>query len=336
MRIVIATGIFPPEIGGPAYYAANLKESLEKLGHSVDVVLYGGLKKLPSGVRHFLYACRLLAHSFRADAIIAFDTYTVGLPAALVHLLTRKPLVARIGGDFVWELYVERTHDLLPLPHLYERRERWNWKEKLSFAASRFVLRHARVAFSSEWLLDIWRDAYKLDPSRIGVVENAIGERIESIAPERKNFAFFTRQIALKNIKIFNRAFAAAKVIQPDIVLEEGTLPHTELLERMRRCYAVVLPSVSEVTPNYIIDAIRCGKPFLLTKYSGYAGPFGSYGVIVDPLDEKDMTRGILELSDPNRYADLCSRISEFKDVRTYDDVAKDMLALIAPSSLSR
>jgi hypothetical protein len=33
MRIIIATGIYPPEVGGPALYAKGVKESLERAGH---------------------------------------------------------------------------------------------------------------------------------------------------------------------------------------------------------------------------------------------------------------------------------------------------------------
>src|SRR3954462_3955931 len=100
MKIIIATGIFPPEIGGPATYSKNISEALMAEGHTVRVVLYGSLKKLPSGIRHFLYACKLGWHSITADAIIAFDTYTVGLPAAVAGFITGTKVIARIGGDF--------------------------------------------------------------------------------------------------------------------------------------------------------------------------------------------------------------------------------------------
>ena len=116
MRIVIATGVFPPEVGGPALYSKNLAESLTKQGHDVRVVLYGSLKSWPSGIRHAAYALKLIRHSFGAAAIIAFDTYSVGLPATIASIFTRTPVVVRIGGDFVWETYTERTQDLVPLP----------------------------------------------------------------------------------------------------------------------------------------------------------------------------------------------------------------------------
>ncbi|MCR4325941.1 MAG: glycosyltransferase family 4 protein [Patescibacteria group bacterium] len=329
MRIIIATGVYPPEIGGPALYAKELAHALEKRRHDVRVVLYGGLKRLPIGIRHALYTLKLLWYATRSDAIIAFDTFSVGFPATLAHMLTRTPLVVRIGGDAVWEMYVERTKDLLPLPEMYRHRERWNWKERAAFRISRFVLRRCRAAFSSEWLRDIWQKEYALDIARISVIENAILQKLAPLAPKKKNFILYSRDIALKNIAAFTRAFAEAKKEYTDIELETGTLPHAELAERMRSCYAVALPSISDITPNYIIDSIRCGKPFLLTKYSAYAQRFGEYGVIVDPLDEADMARGIEKLADPEHYELLRMKIAIFNEVRTYDDIAREFLTLI-------
>ena len=92
--------------------------------------------------------------------------------------------------------------------------------------------------------------------------------------------------------------------------------------------YAVVLPSLSEVTPNYIIDSILCGKPFLLTQHSGYAERFKNYGIIVDPLDENDMARGIRELATPEVYARLSANIARFSESHTYDDIAREFAAV--------
>ena len=63
MRIIIATGIYPPEVGGPALYAKGVKESLERAGNEAPVVLFGGLRRYPSGVRHLLYAYQTVARS---------------------------------------------------------------------------------------------------------------------------------------------------------------------------------------------------------------------------------------------------------------------------------
>ena len=66
-------------------------------------------------------------------------------------------------------------------------------------------------------------------------------------------------------------------------------VPYAELIEKIRACYAVAIPSISEVAPNSVIDAIRCGVPFILTKYSGYAEKYKDMGIIIDPLSQVDM-----------------------------------------------
>ena len=40
MKIVIASGIFLPELGGPATYAAKISEEFIKLGHQVKIITY--------------------------------------------------------------------------------------------------------------------------------------------------------------------------------------------------------------------------------------------------------------------------------------------------------
>ncbi len=40
MKIVLATGIYPPDIGGPATYSSALAEQLHAKGHDVTVIAY--------------------------------------------------------------------------------------------------------------------------------------------------------------------------------------------------------------------------------------------------------------------------------------------------------
>jgi hypothetical protein len=106
MKIVIATGIYPPDIGGPAYYAQGLSGALRAAGHDAPVVTYGVLKALPTGIRHLAYMFRLTPSLIRADAVVALDTFSVALPVVILAQLFRVPVVIRTGGDFVWEHYL--------------------------------------------------------------------------------------------------------------------------------------------------------------------------------------------------------------------------------------
>jgi len=329
MRIVIATGIYPPEVGGPALYAKGVKESLERDGIEAPLALFSTFRSYPSGVRHVLYGLHLLKVARSASAIFVFDTYSVALPATVVGLILRIPVIIRVGGDFVWESYVERTQKLVPLPLLYTSGVTFNFKERVAFTLVKWMFRHTKLAFNTQWLYEIWKKPYGLSNENTRVVENAIGHRFESSGKDDGSILFFGRQIALKNHVAFHRAFARAQADGMTLELKEGIIPHAELIEKIRTCHAVAIPSISDVAPNNLIDALRSGKPFLLTKYSGYAEKYKDFGIIIDPLDEADMVRGLREIADPVIYERLCTRIKEYTEVRTYDDVAREMRAIL-------
>jgi len=332
MKIVIATGIYPPEVGGPSYYAQGLAEALRAAGQHAPVVTYGVLKRLPTGIRHLAYTVKLLPRLIGADAVIALDTFSVALPVVLLARLFRVPVIVRTGGDFVWEHYLERTGDLLPLARFYAEHKPLSLKERLVFGLTRSALSHAVVVFSTKLQRDVWLKPYGLALNRTRIIGNAVDAPLPAVAHSRKNFLWYVRDIAMKNGTHVRAAFARAKEKHPDITLEEGSVSKVELLERIKSCYVVILPSITEISPNYILDALRFKKPFIMDKYSGFAGWLAPYGTLVDPLDEDDIVRAIDELATDDGYARACERADTFSFVRTYDDVARDFLGLINTS----
>ncbi len=118
MKVVFATGIFPPDIGGPATSVSALAEAWSARGHRVTVVTYAD--RLDDGVRsaygvtrisRTLPAWKRYAAFFRAlwqasdepGPIFAQDAIASGLPALLVAWFRRRKLIVRIAGDFAWE-----------------------------------------------------------------------------------------------------------------------------------------------------------------------------------------------------------------------------------------
>ena len=329
MRILIATGIYPPEVGGPAYYAQGLAEAFRKAGLRVDVVTYGSLKRLPLGVRHIAYLLKIFPRVVSADVVIALDTFSVALPSAVACKIARTPLIIRTGGDFLWEGYVARTGDLVPLPHFYTAHWPLSLKEKIIFALTKWTLRGRTIIFSTQMQRDVWNAPYGLDLARTYIVENAAEPPLSPEKPTKKNYLWHVRPNAIKNGAHVRAAFAKAREAHPDILLEEGVMPKHELLERMKSCYAVILPSLTEVSPNYILDALRFHKPFIMDKYSGLASWLEPYGILVDPLDEDDIARAISSLAEEKDYEVAKKKASAFSYIRTYDDVARGILALL-------
>jgi glycosyltransferase involved in cell wall biosynthesis len=328
MKIVIATPLYPPEIGGPSYYAKGLEDAFKKSGHEVAVVPYGKARRFPMGISHLAYFFKIFPHLKGARMVIALDTASVAIPTWFAAKLRGVQLIIRTGGDFVWEQYLERTNDLIPLQFFYDNPRKLSFKEQLAFALTRFVVRRSTLVFSTEMQRDVWMHPYGLSKQRTFIITNAVDMPLPSEKPARKNFLWYVRPTAMKNGVNVHAAFAKAKERFPDIVLDEGQVPKVELLERMKNCYAVLLPSVTEISPNYILDALRFKKPFVMDKYSGFAKWLAPYGTLVDPLDVDGIARAIEALSSEAGYASALERASDFSFVRTYDDIARDLLAL--------
>lgn len=331
MRILIATPLYPPQAGGPAKYAAGLQAAFQKRGHQVGVIAYGPLERaLPPFVRHFVYFFRVLPRAFRADMVLALDAASVGIPAYAAARVVRSTFFIRLGGDFVWEHYVERTKQDVTLRIFNEHTPHLSFKEKLIRAFCGYVLRHAdRVVFNSEWFRDIIVFAYGLNRMCTAIVENEMPERRVAEHPKQKNFLFAGRQIALKNGKRVHEAFANAKQKKPELVLEEGVFAPEALREKLRTCYAVLQPSLSDVAPNLVLEALSYGKPFILTRESGLAEPMREYGLIVDPLSVHDIEEAILAMADDGVYEQYAAKAWQFDRTHTFDDIAGELLALL-------
>lgn len=103
MKILIATGVYPPEIGGPATYTKMIETHLPKRGYEITVLPFSAVRHLPKVVRHVAYFLKCLSLARGADAIFAQDPVSVGLPAMLAARILRKRFLLRLGGDYAWE-----------------------------------------------------------------------------------------------------------------------------------------------------------------------------------------------------------------------------------------
>ncbi len=103
IRLFVPTGVYPPDIGGPATYVSVLERYLPAHGVDVSVLPFRIVRHLPKGIAHLMYFFKALVHAHRADVVYAQDAVSVGFPAMLAALITRKPFVVKIVGDHVWE-----------------------------------------------------------------------------------------------------------------------------------------------------------------------------------------------------------------------------------------
>jgi len=326
MRILIASPFYPPQPGVLATYAAGLEGAFRKLGHDVETVVPKA--SLPPGVRHVEYFFRMLIKLGGATFVLSLDTWSAGVPAFFAARMRRVPFVMRIGGDFLWEQYLERTHEELRLSEFYAAPRRYSLREKLIHMLTRRLLTGAHaVMFNTRFQKEIWESAYRIP--RALVLENFYPEKKTASSPSNHVFVSAHRGAWYKNTARLEAAFARVKAQHPNIVLDTREVPHSEQLNRLAASYAVIIPSISEVGSNLAIEAVSVGRPFIMTEDTGTKERLAGCGLFVDTRSEKAMAEKIESLLDPAVSTRLHQEISAFSFTRSWEDIAKEIIAAV-------
>ena len=332
LKILICSGIYPPDIGGPAKYAKNLKEELLRMGHSVRVLAYGAEKKLPIGVRHFWYFLRTIFVLPKTDLIIGLDIFSTGLPAVLAGKIFGRKVILRVGGDFLWETFVESTGKLIKLKDFYDSRPRLSLKFKIIARFQKFALKNASaLAFNSHWQKVFFEKVYKLESRKNSVIENFYPEKTENFEKENKTnksvFLFAGRNIKFKNLKLLEEVFEEIVSEGANAELEiVDNLSQGELREKIKNSYALVAVSISDFAPNFIIEGLASNKPFILTKDCGLTEKLGGMGFFVDAVDKNGVKKAILSLMDVNNYNRCKEKISAFSFSHSWNEISVEFL----------
>jgi glycosyltransferase involved in cell wall biosynthesis len=113
VRVLIVSGIWPPDVGGPASHAPELAEFLLERGHGIEVVttadaapeprdypIHWVSRRLPVGVRHAAVASVVARGARRVDVLYA--TSMLGR-ASLGAAFGRRPLFVKLVADEAYE-----------------------------------------------------------------------------------------------------------------------------------------------------------------------------------------------------------------------------------------
>src|SRR5439155_7741131 len=111
--VLIVSGIWPPDVGGPASHAPEVASFLRAHGHDVEVVTTADTapaseeypvrwvrRSLPPGARHAEGIRLVREQAQRADVV-----YTTGMfgRSSLGSLLARTPFVVKLTADPAYE-----------------------------------------------------------------------------------------------------------------------------------------------------------------------------------------------------------------------------------------
>lgn len=141
MRVLMTTGLFPPDIGGPATYVPRMAEALARRGHAVTVVAPQE-RGVPCPVvdppyrlvrfdhAHVVRYANFFIELWRAFVAVlrqarVCDVLLVNgldLPAMWAARLTGKPMVVKVVGDGAWEIAHNRGWTRLNLDEFQRAR----------------------------------------------------------------------------------------------------------------------------------------------------------------------------------------------------------------------
>ncbi len=367
MKILIASGIFTPEIGGPATYVPLIAEQFLHLGHEVAVISYSDKasyeqdKALPYPVmriarsnklsNYWRYFITLFKLAPKYDLIYCFDHFSAGLPVATVSRIFGKPLYIRVGGDFIWERYVE--HESVTLEQYYEQDL---YKKDINrFKIINWVFQTSQgIIFTTEWQKNIFAKYYSLKNKKLFVINNPIDQKLD-IRREESNISndiiFAGRFINKNNIFNLIDGFSAWSQNKHKLVLVgEGPLKakiekiiaennykniiildklsRHDLIKKMSQSWLVVFPSLSDISPNTMLDCVQAKIPFISSKEIGFTGLKKDIKIF-DPQKIEEITICLQDLAAKNNYTNYCQKIKSLNYDYSYHQATVDTLKIL-------
>jgi glycosyltransferase involved in cell wall biosynthesis len=299
MRIVFLTGIWPPDVGGPATHGPDFARFLLAHGHAVRVVTmgYGEPTDLPCPVevvdrgRPFLIrypavALRGIRAARDADVVYATATYAA---AAAVHVTTRRPLVVKLVSDPAYE----RAYRYRIFGGTLEEFEHASGAKVVALKRARtLALRAARTIVVPSAYLAAFAGRWGLS-ARIVVASNPapdVGDVVARVF-EQGTIAMVGRLVRHKGVDVVLDAVArvpASRVVivgdgperaqlerraqAPDLagrVTFVGAVPRAEALSILAGVDCAVLASDWENLPHAAVEALAVGTPVVATSVGG-------------------------------------------------------------------
>jgi glycosyltransferase involved in cell wall biosynthesis len=337
MRVVFLTGIWPPDIGGPATHGPDFAAFLRDRGHEVRVVTMGDHEPTerpvpvesvsrgrPFVVRYPQVAVAGFRLARRANVVYATATYAA---AAAASAAARRPLVAKLVSDPAYErarryglfsgsleaFQSDSSARVLPL-------------KRLRTASLR---RARRLVVPSRYLAEIAAE-WGLDRSRIEVLTNPAPPPVdvEPMQLEPGTFVFVGRLTEQKALPVALAAIAEVEGARLILVgagperesLEHrvhelglgdrvrflGSLPRDDALRYLAGARAAVLSSAWENLPHAAVEALAVGTPVVSTNVGGVPEVVhdGENGLLVPANDVDALANALRKLLEDQALRD--------------------------------
>ena len=309
MKILVVTGIFPPDIGGPATYVPEIARALLEKGHEVSVVttsepewldlddnehpfpVFRMNRKMPLAWRSFHFSKTIFRQAKKADVVLANG---VLVEATVASFLARKPMVQKIVGDPTWERAKNRGW----ITDNFETFQNGNYgltiealKKLTTFAACRAE----KIIVPSRYLSD-WVRRWGIPQDKIVVIYNSV-QPLDLVDPApvplTSSLTLVTacRLVSWKRVDLIIRAIGqtdevgllicgdgpeknkleqlARDLELTDRIYFAGQQTRKDTLALMAGCDIFILNSTYEGLSHVILEAMSLGLPVIATSVGG-------------------------------------------------------------------
>lgn len=303
MKILLATPVYPPEIGGPATYTVEIVERLHN-NHDIKIVALADNPKVLDGAslttiskkqriwtRLWKTYKAILKEGKDRDVIYVQNALAAGFPAVLAGKKLGKPVLIKFVGDEAWERSKQYGYTKKRLDEFHEAPEvEGTLRIKLMKKLQGWTFRNAHlVTTPSEYLKTVLVKHYGLHPDKCIVNYNAIRQKEDfdvdysDVQKKAHQLVATARLVNWKGIDGIVKAVALLKEDIPDIhfviagdgpeeenikklIKELGVEKHVTMLGRVSRVETRKLRKESEL---YILNSTYEGLPHtVLTSFS--------------------------------------------------------------------
>lgn len=244
-KVLITSGIYIPDIGGPAIFVDAISNYLKSKNIPNEIITLAEIEKpfivkknlikikrnLPKLLRTILLIYFITSRSFKSKKVLCcgliFESF-------VANIMMKRKLVYRFVGDSIWEKYIGPENS-----NNFFKRE-YNFKLDLLFKLRNFILKnYSLIVTPSNFLKKYLKNNLGLKKSKILVINNFPPISSKSIIKEDKNFYINKKNLKLitlsrlvnwKNIDKLIKALKDIKNIELHIL---GTGPEEKNLKKL-------------------------------------------------------------------------------------------------------
>ena len=275
-RILLVSGIYPPDVGGPATYVPKLARHLVDNGHQVSVLTLTDYKKsnpnvgewhlslisrkIPLPIRILWVAVRIAWLARDVDLIFANGLHQ---EVAISKFLINRPAVAKVVGDPVWERFRNKKESSISIEEFSRFKQNLGARMQrrfLSWSLNKFAV----VTAPSQALIDLI-ELWGVSTPKL-LIQN--GTRCSESAPTEEVYDAISvsRLVPWKNLDLL--VDAAAEGNFKIAICGDG--PEMDRLQELARAKGADATFLGELSPSGVQDELGRAKSFVnLSSYEG-------------------------------------------------------------------